>query len=398
MSDGKCSSYSVRAEAERRRRELEAARDRLARANDSARLIEISVAAANATYGLAISAPQTVAAQSSDAFSIEAAAGQVESEVNRIRFQMEEQISRVNTEQLRKAAREMLPWMRPSEPLEELKMRAAETSNSQPQATPNHAAEKAISLVERLPGDSAPQLVAECSELATSILEADAPSRQEVLLTRLRGVIQRDIERAKLTQKNRQVIDGLYRELDGLPGRGVAELRGELQALQLGKALPANLGVRVEQARDAANKQLDREFALEATKQALIAQGYELGEDFVTVAASEDGAYLPLAASRQHGVRVRERSGQLIMNVVRHRDRHGVVSDEDAAAAFCESHFNVTADLEKQGLSMTKIQHYDAGSGKIEVVEGKAPAQTQAVDDQSIVEPIAVEREREREA
>jgi len=166
---------------------------------------------------------------------------------------------------------------------------------------------------------------------------------------------------------SREQLDRLYPELEGLEGAEVASLRGLLRRLPLDVPLPSDLALRVEQARQDAIHEQNRRFALQITREVLEEQGFPLGKDFVTVIASADGVVLPLAASRRHGVRVRERAGQLLLNVVRF-ERPSVGGDDvESPSAFCESFETIVHRAGANGLSMTRVVHVEPGSGYVDV-------------------------------
>jgi hypothetical protein len=62
--------------------------------------------------------------------------------------------------------------------------------------------------------------------------------------------------------------------------------------------------------------------------------GYTFGRDLVTVVAEPRGALLPPAASRRHGVQVREAAGRILIEVVRFDRTKDGVDDLTAATVF----------------------------------------------------------------
>jgi hypothetical protein len=131
----------------------------------------------------------------------------------------------------------------------------------------------------------------------------------------------------------------------------------------------------VKAARASAIREQDRIFALDATRTVLEELGYELGEDFVTVVASSEGVLLPLAVSPEHGVRVRERSGELMFNVVRFDESGGTNQAQDvtAAAAFCEGFAEIVEHVGSHGVELKRVVHFDPGSGHLEVRAEPSP-------------------------
>lgn len=369
MSDGKASSYRVVSAEELRRRALAAARERLDRANQAALELGVLVSAAETTYGaLDVAAPVGSPSASDDPAVLDRLAHQVETEVAATRGRAQEAISKARSRQLEESASALLASMRPTEPLAELTRSAPASARAVGGQT-----EDALRIVRRLPGDALPESVQRCEQLVADVGSVGSEAKGAVLLTALRAEVQSARDRSETVSMNRDELARLYRQLDGLEGDEVSEVRGYLRGLPLDAPLPAGIVARVENARAEALREQDRRFALQVTREVLVEQGYALGEDFVTVVASADGAVLPLAASRRHGVRVRERAGQLLFNVVRFDKTDDGSSDDDAATAFCQDFETIVHRADENGLSMTRVVHFEPGSGRMEVRDDESP-------------------------
>lgn len=370
MSEGKASTYRVVSAEELRRRALVAARDRLDRANQNALELGVVISAAEATYGaLTVTSPTTQTTSSEDPAVVDALATALEGAVASRRRGIEEAVAAARARHLGEAAQELLDSMRPTQPLAKLTSGSAKASQSTKQI------EDALRVIGRLPGDALPATVAMCERLVSDIGAASLP-RGEILLTALRTEVQAARDRGAMVSKNREAIERLYRELDGLESAEVSALRGYLRGIPLDTPLPPDLASLVERARDAAFREQDRQFALQVTRDVLEEQGYRLDEDFVTVVASADGAVLPLAASKGHGVRVRERAGQLLFNIVRFGKTSDESEDDAASAAFCESFETIVHQSSDNGLAMTRVVHIEPGSGRVEVRDEQSPFAT----------------------
>lgn len=369
MSDGKASSYRVVSAEELRRRALAAARERLDRANQGALELGVLVTAAETTYGtLDVEVPTGTRSASDDPAVIDRLAHQVETQVAATRGRAQEAIAKARTRHLEESASALLASLRPTEPLAELRTSAPASAR----ASGGHL-EDALRIVGRLPGDASPESVERCEQLVGEVSSLGSEARRAVLLTALRTEVQSARDRSETVSMNRDEVARLYRQLDGLDGDEVSAVRGYLRGLPLDAPLPSGLAARVERVREDALRAQDRRFALQVTRDVLEEQGYALGEDFVTVVASADGAVLPLAASRRHGVRVRERAGQLLFNVVRFDKTEDGASDDDAATAFCQDFETIVHRADQSGLSMTRVVHFEPGSGHVEMRDDESP-------------------------
>jgi hypothetical protein len=369
MSDGKASSYRVVSAEELRRRALSAARGRLDRANHAVLELGVLVSAAETTYGpLCVKVPVGSSSASDDPAVIDKLAHQVETQVAATRGRAQEAIAKARSQRLEQSATELLASLRPTEPLAELKRLSPPTSR----AAGRHL-EDAMRIVRRLPGDASSQSVERCEQLVAEVGLIGREGSCAVLLTALRVEVQAARDRSETVSMNRDELARLYRQLDGLDGEEVRSVRGYLRGLPLDAPLPSGLVAKVEGVRQEALREQDRRFALQVTREVLEELGYALGEDFVTVVASGDGAVLPLSASRRHGVRVRERAGQLLFNVVRFDKTDDGSSDDDASTAFCQDFETIVHRAEQNGLSMTRVVHFEPGSGHMEVRDDESP-------------------------
>ena len=369
MSEGKASSYRVVSAEELRRRAVAAARERLDRANQAALDLGVLVSAAETTYGtLDVEVPAGNPSASEDPAVIDQLAHQVETQVAATRGRAQNAIAKARSRHLEESANALLASLRPTEPLAELRALAPASARAV-----GSNLEDALRIVRRLPGDASPESVERCEQLVAQVSSLGSEARGDVLLTALRTEVQSARDRSETVSMNRDQVAHLYRQLDGLDGDEVSAARGYLRGLPLDAPLPSGLVARVERVREDALRAQDRRFALQVTRDVLEEQGYALGEDFVTVVASAAGAVLPLAASRRHGVRVRERAGQLLFNVVRFDKTEDGSSDDDAATAFCQDFETIVHRADQSGLSMTRVVHFEPGSGHVEMRDDESP-------------------------
>lgn len=371
MSDGKSSSYRVVSAEELRRRALRAAEDRLRRANAALTELASEARVAEATYGsLGIVLPASRSAVGDEPEQVDAVASRLEADIAEVRARLDSAVVRARTEHVTRLAASVLTSIAPTTPIALLEPRAPKAK-----ADANRRVDSALRILEGLSADAAPERVEGCEKLVRSLASAHDPARREVLLAALRSEVQAERERADLVARNRATIDRLHALLDGLEGDEVERLRGMLRGLPLDATLPGDLDRRVDDVRTAAMRAQDRAFALHSTREALERQGYALGEDFATVVATDAGALLPLAGTRRHGVRVRERAGRLLFNVVRF-DPEGRLDDREdleAAEAFCASFTELTEETRRNGVELDVLTHLPAGSGHIELRREEHP-------------------------
>jgi hypothetical protein len=370
MSDGKSSSYTVVSAEELKRRALAAANSRLDRANEAIAALLAELAAAEMTYGsLGVSAPAAEYSSSTEPTDVDGLAARLESAVAAGRGRVQSAVSAARSEHFAALAQELSAALKPTQELTELKVTRP---GAQPAVKPQ--VESALRVLARLPGDARPEAVSRGEKLVAGIQRAESTTRADTLLTALRESVQVERERADLIDQNRARLAGLLTQLDGVDGDEAAKLRGQLRGAALDAPLPAGLESKVAHAREAAVNAADREFARRVLRDALVEAGYTVGDDFVTVVASGQAVVLPLAASVQHGVRVRESGGRLNFNVVRFTEPDSGVDDLTAAASFCESFAEIERlAAETFGLEMERVGDLAAGSTKLQVLDQVSP-------------------------
>lgn len=378
MSDGKASTYEVVSVEELRRRALQAARDRHDRALSRYNDLMSEVEAADAAYGsLGIRTTRALPNLSSDSDVVGAATDTLEGQLaSQLRI-FTRSVCERRESKLRDMTAALLEAARPPNQLEPLQVRqAAKTAAS---AT----AVKALEIAARLPGDASTECTERCSRLVAEITQTTNEQRRDTLLSAMRETVQAEVQRVQNRRRNRAAVEEMYGLLDGLGGEPIERLRGLLRGLPVDKDLPADLRSRVVAARQEAVLAADREFALAAASAALSSEGYRLGEDFVTIVATPDGALVPLDTSPRHAVRIRERDGQLLFNVVRFDEQGNTDPPSDGAAAesFCTSYDRVMSKLATMGVASKHELRYAAGSSHLEVRRQTSPF-SRATDEQ----------------
>lgn len=405
MSSGRSWAYQVVSAEELRQRELAAANARLARANQGLAELEVTIAAAEATYGkLHVTVPRVRSTPRGDPGEVTRLAVEVEAATTTTRGRVDAAVAEARAREIDRVVSDLLDAMRPDDDRSGLPrttstgvMRPAAAATQPPAATQLDAARR---VTERLPGDASADVLDRCRKLVTQVGEASTADRGEVLVAVLREEVRRAQERSRLVAQNRAEVERLYRQLDGLdaevggsldtgtdprgpvgtsrpggPGQiedAVASLRGYLRGVALDAPLPAGLADRVERACDAARKAQDRRYALKVTREVLEGQGYALGDDFVTVAAA-GGTLLPLAASRRHGVRVREAAGRILFEVVRFDRTKDGLDDVAAATTFCRSVDTMVELAGKGGLDIADKVFVPPSEGRVVQLDQENP-------------------------
>jgi hypothetical protein len=362
MSGPKCGHYTVVSEEELRRRRLAAARDRFSRARAELLAFRVELNAAEATYGvLAFAGPADEVPDGEDASALETGAEQLERAVESARAELDRAVSAARVRHFAAEGSKLTASLKESGP----RRRAAADQ-------PGETREEVARVLARLPGSATQDAVASCNSLATKCLTAVRATDREQLLAALRLAVQRESDRARTVAANRTKIGALYAELDGLAGRDVEVVRGLLKGAALDEPVTPDLEARVLAARNAAREELDREFVLGAAAEALAQLGYSIGEDFIT-AVPEGGGLVDLPHSARHGVMVRERDGQLLVNVVRYDSTGNREPADDTAAeeSFCTDFDAVRSILAERGVELDMLRADAPGATPMQVVPGR---------------------------
>lgn len=382
MSDGKSASYRVVSAAELERRALAAARDRCARAEAAMAAMEDRLAAVELVHGrLGVGRKRpTVSGQNSVA--VDAYAEQLERTAAALRGDVDTALGARRTSDILDRVAGLLASMANIAPLPDLAVPITGLRQPPRRDRPSAAALPAAAVLERarsiaaaLPADATEQEMARSEALVRELLSSLDGTRQETVLAGVRSLVQSARTRSALVASNRAVLDELQARLDGLDGSEVAALRGFLRGIATDAVLPHDLSELVEKRVAAARSERDRAFACEAMRDALLECGYDVGESFVTYVGTNEGALLPLQVFETHGIRVRERDGRLLFNVVRF-DESGLgnrLQDTRAAESFCAGYARVSEAIEGRGLVLQPLREFAAGSGHVEVRSGPAP-------------------------
>ena len=208
-------------------------------------------------------------------------------------------------------------------------------------------------LLGRLPTDSTADALSRCESLAQQWRRAKRGTDRVRVEDALRLVVQQQRDRADLIGSNGRRVEALYRELDGLKGEAVETLRGLLKGTALDSPIPPGLEERVRQVSVDASGEEDRRFALETVAGIFSELGYKVEDEFVTV-VPEEGLLLELPGSRAHGLLVRERGHQLLLNVVRHSEAgpRDPRSDTAAEEHFCKDLAKAQESLAERGVQL----------------------------------------------
>jgi hypothetical protein len=350
VSGPKSGDYYVVSEAELRRRRIAAAKDRYSRVLATVQTFQGDLSAAHAAYGsLEISVLQMTASHAREAQDWDRASDTLTSGLATARRQLEEAV---------RAARLRMMSAEGS------RVSAVLSAQTRARRSASQAAEKSIiddgklaSVLSRLPATAPADVMNRCEKLARGYREAAGPSEQAQVLDGIRHLVQAERDRQAYMSCNGAVIEDLYRELDGLSDDTVNVLRGVLKGLDRSAALPEGLRDRVVAVKAAAEARRDQEFVLATAARALADLGYVVGEDFRTAVPSA-GTLLELPHSRRHGLQIRERNQQLMLNVVRfdpdgQRDAR---ADEEAEESFCRDFAKLKGRMHEEGVDLNMLR------------------------------------------
>ncbi len=353
MSSASSGSYRVVSEAELRRRRLAAAKDRHNRLLQDVASLNSEISAAARTYEAVSSELINVAAVSEDTpEQWEQATNEVANQISTRRNRLQDEVSRARVS-LFAAAFSTLEAAAP---------RQADATMTD-QTDTRSRDEELQRVLARMPSGAAHQAVEQCLSLATRCRSTSSAEERDRLLAAVRLAVQVAQDRDRLAQNNQQVIETLYQRLDGLSGRDVETLRGRLRGLRLDVVLPTGLEDQVKEAAVSASAGKDRDFVLSQASAALKQMGYVVGEEFAT-AVPRDGALIDLRDSTRHGVLIRERGRQLLVNVVRYDEsgNRDPIEDKEAEEHFCEDFAEFRDRLQKEGVELELTRCDSPGS------------------------------------
>jgi hypothetical protein len=365
VSGPKSGDYYVVSEAELRRRRIAAARDRYSRVLATVQTFQGDLSAAHATYGsLAISVPQVTVSDARKAEDWDRASDTLTSGLADAQRQLEDA---VRAARLRKLSAE---GSRVSAVFsEEPRARRSAPSASTESAESAVDDRKLADILGRLPTTAPADVVSRCERLARGCREAAGRAEKARVLDGIRHLVQAERDRQAHMSRNSAVIEELYRELDGLSDDAVDTLRGVLKGLDRSATLPDGLRDQVATAKAAAEAQRDREFVLATAARALADLGYAVGEDFRTAVPSS-GTLLELPHSRRHGLQIRERNHQLMLNVVRF-DQDGQRdprADKNAEESFCRDFAKLKNRMHEEGVDLAMLRADAPGQTPVQVV------------------------------
>lgn len=373
-------TYEVVSQAELRRRAVAEASDRVTRLLTAFDEIAVALAAAEATYGsLGVTVNRAVPTLGAEPDELKAIAERIEGELGDARSRVNEAIVAVRSEHLSALAQSVLGSLRPADVLAPL----SPVTNAQgvTRGIGSHLA-TARDIASRLPASASLERAARCDHLLAEVASAETELRRETLLAALREEVQQARDAQLLVERNRAEVERLYSRLDGLRGADIEATRGLLRGSRLEFPLPAGLDEQVEGVRAEAIRAADRAVALEVTREVLIQNGFQVGEDFVVDAATEGGAIIAAIGSSGHGIRVREQTGQLVFNVVRF-DESGkleLAQDLGVVESFRATFNRIVPEFVFRGLGLWRHLEPDVGLSHLEVRTGPIPFDTTEAD------------------
>lgn len=361
MSGPKCGSYQVVSAEEMRRRRLAAAKDRYDRATNALAALKTEIASANATYGaVLVGSARVDHPTGANSEEWEDAADALARESERLNRLLEDAVAKERVRLFSEAAHSVTTSL-------------VENTSRSSRTSPDASVEEVARLMRRMPLHPTDEGLSRCEALERQWRQATKEAERDQVLTALRLVIQKEQDRARLVDLNRQRVESLYRELDGLAGETVETVRGLLKGLLLDQPLPSDLGDRVRSAQDLATAEQDRSYVLAAASDALSALGYDIDEEFRTAIPS-GGTLIDLPHSQNHGLLIRERDQQLLMNIVRYDEsgQRDASADTAAEVRFCEDFALLRDALGERGIEIDMRRSDPPGKTPVQVVKRAA--------------------------
>jgi len=358
MSGPKCGHYSVVSAEELGRRRLYAAKDRFERASAAVISYSLELNSVIQTYGPLDMSPLVRDVPSGDdAAEWESAASKLLEDLVAKRSALAETVATARVRRFTEAARNVTATL------------TEEAPRHRPVVEPTIVEATVLRVLHRMPLTAAPELIARSEELAEEALRLTGPQAQDRVLSALRFVVQRAQDRARLIEHNSGQIEMLHERLDGLEGTEVERVRGSLRALQLDRSLPDDVETRVTRVVESALAGQDQRYVLTEAQAALADLGYDVEPDFVTM-VPHDGALLDLPHTSRHGVMIRARDHQLLVNVVRYDEsgQRDPVADTAAEERFCEDFSRLRAALSSRGVDLEMLRSDAPGTTPIQVV------------------------------
>jgi len=370
MSGPKCSSYEDT--AARSARERAAAMERFEALRQQVRQFLLESVADAARNG--VSSPQVVVPTlAGDAAAIDEARSELAIGLSRARAALRNDIASIRLSQL---SQELSAATGPIAPVEDRVYDG-----------PNPAAFDGIVWTKRLdravaeiPAGISDKEFASISAASDAAREAillkAPPAKVGSLIDAVNDLTHAAGRRAKLQVELEVAADELSLDLMVLPGdheseRLFAELAvvGNVDALERLRALVAADLSR----RRSLNAAEDRRRVLQIASDVLSDAGYDLGPDFAT--AQEPDSLAP-TRSRDHALRVRERDGELLFNVVRIDPVGKAAPEQDAKveAEWCSDFAEVRSELAGAGIELDLRSHLDPGQRLVEVMTPDAVA------------------------
>lgn len=212
----------------------------------------------------------------------------------------------------------------------------------------------------------------ELIDLANTILVADQDAFS-TLLTDLQVRVQAVNRAAHTRRATAAKADALLVSLASLTGREVAAARSLLERVMHGTSSlrPADIS-QIDQVRERALAEQERQFVATRLAHALAGLGYTLGADFeADLRAGRPGVAL-VDASPEHAVHVEVDDGALAYRLVRSEPGDDPTKDRRLESELCKSMGRALGELHGAGVGFTFTEHHEPGLLAVEVSEDAA--------------------------
>lgn len=202
------------------------------------------------------------------------------------------------------------------------------------------------------------------ASLAALLGQATNQGEVERVVLAVRSAVQDANDQARELLVRQRQIDRWTERLHLIEGDAAVEQRERLQRLNRTLPWSHELHTAIEAEIVEAENDYDRARALDATKQALASMGYQIADDFTQETFASSGSLAGIPDRAEHQLRIRERSGEILMDVVRVAGPLDLEEDREAEQTVCDSLPLLTDNARALGVTL-QAQAWPA-SGEVE--------------------------------
>jgi hypothetical protein len=299
------------------------------------------------------------------------------------------------------AAKAQMSKGRPTAILGEQVIERTERRRERPATAPDRTLDDAITsaaettdriigrLADRAPAASRDRVI----DLASMVGEATSAAQIERIVMTLRGEVEKANQAATEAKARSDQVDRWHERLHHVQQPEARDLEERIRRLDPDSPWPGGLAEQIERELVDAEREDERRTALQATRAALATLGYGVSDDFSEEAFSQ-GSLVTIPSRTEHMVRVRERRGSLLMDVVRVVGEPAADSDLAAEQALCDSLEQLKAEASRNGVAL--VMTAEPASGDLDRVERQLPTSSRGSDVPRAADRGGAKRSRSR--